>query len=75
MRRTRPLRSTAALLLVLSGALSTGLPSHHHEGAEPAEDEVRVVSTDHHSHGTELVEQDKRTPAGAPQIAVTALSE
>lgn len=65
----------AVLLLALSGALSTGLPSHHHGDATPADADVRAVSADHHAHGTQLVEQDERAPSGTPQIAVAPRSE
>lgn len=65
----------AVLLLALSGALSTGLPSHHHEDAAPADRDVQLVSADHHSHGTRLVDQDERTPSGTPQMAVVFRSD
>lgn len=75
MQRARSFRATAVFLLALSGALSTGLPSHHHEDAAPADTDVRLVSADHHSHGMQLVEQDERTPSGTPQMAAAFLSE
>lgn len=75
MRRARPFHATAVLLLALSGAMSTGLPSHHHQDAAPADTDVRLVSADHHSHGMQLVEQDERTPSGTPQMVAASVSE
>ena len=70
MRRARPFRSITSLgLLAFLGTLSTGLPSHHH--GDPADDGggARLVSADHHSHGTRLVDQDERAPSTTPQAA------
>lgn len=63
-----PLRSvTAVCLLTLFGVLGTGVPTHSHEA--PVQNEgLQLLSADHHGHGTELVEQDERTPSGGPQI-------
>jgi hypothetical protein len=74
MRHLTPIRSTtAALLVVLLGALGTGLPSHHHEGPAPAPGSTHhIVAPDHHSHGTQLVEQDERTPAGGLHLPALA---
>ena len=72
MRHARTSRSWTALsLVILSGVLSTGLPSHHHrEQADVSDDaETRLVAGDHHDHGTRLVEQDDRVPVGGPQMA------
>lgn len=56
--RTRPLfRLQALLLLALSGALSTGVPSHHHERPDTG---PTLVHADHHGHGTQLVDQGDR---------------
>lgn len=63
------------MLLALSGALSTGLPSHHHGDAGPGNAFVSVASADHHSHGTQLVEQDERTPSATLQMAVASRSD
>lgn len=62
---------TALCLLVLLGALGTGLPSHSHaDGEVPVERGSHVVAADHHSHGTQLVEQDERATSGGPQLAM-----
>lgn len=50
------------------GALSTGLPSHHHEDAGQGDADLRLVAADHHSHGTELLEQDDQAPSGSPGL-------
>jgi hypothetical protein len=69
MRPTRPVRTlTAACLLILMGVLSTGLPSHHHDDPGRAGAELRLVSSDHHSHGTQLVEQDDGAPSATPEL-------
>jgi hypothetical protein len=61
--------ATAASLLALLGALSTGLPSHHHGRAHEADASHGLLSADHHAHGSELVDQDERAPA-APILFV-----
>lgn len=72
MRLSGPVRSaTATVLLALFGVLGTGVPTHHHEAPAPAEGPL-LLSADHHSHGTELVEHDERTPSGGPQITAAA---
>lgn len=69
MRLSGPLRSvTATFLLALFGVLGTGVPSHHHEAPAPNEG-LELLAADHHSHGTELVEQKERAPSGGPHIA------
>lgn len=70
MRLPRPIRSgTALCLLSLLGALGTGLPSHAHPGSGPAsEGGSHILAADHHSHGTLIVEQDERAPAGPLQL-------
>jgi hypothetical protein len=57
MRARRTLRLQAALLVGLMTAVSSGLPSHHHYGAEvgPA-----LADAGHHGHGTQIVEQSDR---------------
>jgi hypothetical protein len=74
MRLPAPARSTtAAFLVALLGVLGTGLPSHHHEGPDPSPGSAQqLVAPDHHSHGTQLVEQDERTPAGPLQLPALA---
>lgn len=54
-------------------ALGTGLPSHHHQDPGPADADLQLVSADHHSHGTQLVEQDERAPSSTLQM-VTGIS-
>lgn len=56
-------------------ALSTGLPSHHHRDSGPADADLRLVSADHHSHGTKLVEQDERAPSGTLQMVTRVASD
>jgi hypothetical protein len=75
MRRTRPFHATALGLLALMGALSTGLPSHHHRDSGPADADLRLVSADHHSHGTQLVEQDERAPSNTLQMVTGIASD
>ena len=72
MRIPKPLHSATALcLLVLLGALGTGLPSHSHFAGEAGtERDSHAVTHDHHSHGTQLVDQDHRAPSGGLQVAV-----
>jgi len=56
--RTRPAFKRVALLLVgVTLALATGVPSHHHErpGAGPS-----LVDAGHHGHGTKLLDQASR---------------
>lgn len=74
MRSSGPLRSVTALcLLVLLGALGTGLPSHAHpRGNGLADPDSHIVDVDHHSHSTQLVDQDHRAPSGGQQVAVVA---
>lgn len=75
MRRSHALRSVTALcLLSLLGALGTGLPSHAHTGSDQQQVErgQHVSASDHHSHGTRLVEQDERAPSGGLLIAAIA---
>jgi len=71
MRLFRLVRSGTALCLVaLLGALGTGLPSHHHEGATAGADTASyLVAFDHHSHGTLLVEQNERAPSASVELA------
>ena len=56
MRRRSLLRLEALLALALLGAVTTGLPSHSHEGSET----VGIESPDHHGHGVQLVDQGPR---------------
>lgn len=66
-------RATALCLLALTGALGTGLPSHHHD-SPVAQDRTDVsIDADHHSHGSVLVEQSDRVPSSGPQLAVPAI--
>jgi len=67
--RPRPiLRLQALVLVALIGALTTGLPSHHHEGA----DHGPVVSdAGHHTHGVQIVDHAERL---ASQVISATLS-
>ncbi len=71
---SRQFRSvTASCLIALVCALSTGVPSHHHERPDDSHGTVHVIGPDHHSHGTILVEQAERVSSSPPQlIAVVA---
>jgi hypothetical protein len=60
----------ASCLLALLAALGTGLPSHHHHDTRAASGETWLISADHHTHATRLVEQDDRVPSGGLQGAV-----
>lgn len=59
----------ALCLFALLGVLATGLPSHHHLDTRAGDSETRLISADHHAHGTRLVEQDDRAPSGGLQAA------
>jgi hypothetical protein len=74
MRFPTAVRSTtAACLVALLGVLGTGLPSHHHEGPDPTPGSAHhLVAPDHHSHGTQLVEQDERAPGGTLRLPALA---
>ena len=76
IRAMRPgpiLRSAiASCLVVLLGALGTGLPSHHHEGPARHADGHHTVDANHHSHGTLLIEQDDRVQSAPPQLAMAS---
>jgi hypothetical protein len=62
--------ATALSLLALLGALGSGLPSHSHVDRQvPVGQDSHVVAADHHTHGTQLVEQDERAPSGCPRLA------
>ena len=62
-------RLQALLLLVLIGALASGLPSHHHESAEGGS---TLTDAGHHGHGVELAEQADRLVSQAVVIALPA---
>jgi hypothetical protein len=66
--RSRMAAVAAALILVLS----TGAPTHHHEGPAGEHGTV-VIGPDHHSHGTILVDQGDRVTSSGPEIAVPAV--
>ena len=77
MRRSPSQRLISGLLLLILGALGTGLPSHSHGVA--GENSPRLVAPDHHDHGVVLTEQTDRIPAGPTSLAVltetTALAD
>ncbi len=60
MRRSSAHRLLSCLLLLILGALGTGLPSHSH-GVSGA-DVIELVAPDHHGHGVVLTEQTDRLP-------------
>jgi hypothetical protein len=67
MRRTPLLRLQALLLLALTGALASGVPSHHHERPD---DGPEFVDAGHHGHGTQLVEQGDRQTSELVAVAL-----
>ena len=70
MRRSSSHRLLSCLLLLILGALGTGLPSHSHGVA--GDDHVELVAPDHHGHGVILTEQTDRIPTVAVQLAMPA---
>jgi hypothetical protein len=60
----------SGLLLLLLGALGTGLPTHSHGIDEGDLDEL--VAPDHHDHGVVLTDQSERIPTLADAFAVGA---
>ncbi len=70
MRRSSAHRLLSCLLLLILGALGTGLASHSHEVA--GEDAIELVPPDHHGHGVVLTEQTDRLPTVAVAHAVPA---
>jgi len=77
MRRSPSQRLLSGLLLLILGALGTGLPSHSHRLA--GDDSHQLVASEHHDHGVVLTEQTDRIPSGPPSLAVltetTALAD
>ncbi len=77
MRRSPSQRLLSGLLLLILGALGTGLPSHSHRVA--GDDSYRLVAPEHHDHGVVLTEQGDRMPTGPPSLALltetTALAD
>ena len=70
MRRSSSIRFLSCLLLLILGALATGLPSHSHR--VPGDDFVELVAPDHHGHGVILTEQTDRVPTIAVLYPVPA---
>ena len=70
MRRSPSQRLLSGLLLLILGALGTGLPSHSHRVA--GDDSQQLVASEHHDHGVVLTEQTDRIPAGPTSLAVPA---
>ena len=66
MRRRSLLRPVALLALAQLGAVTTGLPSHSHDGSET----VGIESPDHHGHGVQLVDQGPRVAGGVVAFIV-----
>ena len=70
MRRSPSQRLLSGLLLLILGALGTGLPSHSHRLA--GDDSYQLVAPEHHDHGVVLTEQTDRMPTGPTSLAVLA---
>ena len=70
MRRSPFQRLLASLLLLILGALGTGLPSHSHRVANDASQQL--VAPEHHDHVVVLTEQTDRIPAGPTLLTVLA---
>ncbi len=70
MRRSSSERLLSCLLLLILGALGTGLPSHSHRVA--GDDVLELVAPDHHGHGVILTEQTDRIPTVAGSYALPA---
>ncbi len=70
MRRSPSQRLLSGLLLLILGALGTGLPSHSHRVA--GDDRQQLVAPEHHDHGVVLTEQTDRMPTGPTSLAVLA---
>ena len=68
MRRSRFHKVMSGLLLVLLGALGTGLPTHGH-GIDDG-DVAELVAPDHHGHSVILTEQSDRLPTMPGTFAV-----
>ena len=70
MRRSSSHRLLSSLLLLILGALGTGLPSHSH--GPSGEGVIELVAPDHHGHGVILTEQTDRIPTVAVPHAMPA---
>ena len=70
MRRSPSQRLLSGLLLLILGALGTGLPSHSHRVA--GDDSDQLVAPEHHDHGVVLTEQTDRMPTVAVPHAMPA---
>lgn len=70
--RSRPLLRTQALVLaLLTGALASGLPSHHHDD----EHAPVLANADHHGHSVLVVEQAERLKATTVGVALPSAVE
>ena len=58
----------SGLLLLILGALGTGLPSHSHRMDDA--DFVELVAPDHHGHAVVLTDQSDRIPTMVGTLAV-----
>jgi hypothetical protein len=61
---------TAAWLMVLLGALQTGLPSHDHPVDPAGAAAGYVLRADHHTHGVLLIEQAERLQSAPVELAL-----
>lgn len=70
MRHSSFHKLLSCLLLLILGALGTGLPSHSH--GVSVDDVIELVAPDHHGHGVILTEQTDRIPTVAVPHAMPA---
>lgn len=70
MRRAPSNRIVPGALLLILGALSSGLPSHHHGG--DLDEGPRIEAADHHGHGVILTEQTGQLPSAPVATATPA---
>jgi hypothetical protein len=69
MRSSVPYRVATLALMLLLGATSTGMPSHHHDTGR---DGPVVVDANHHGHGVLLVDTSERVVTQAVVVALPA---
>lgn len=57
------------------GALSTGLPTHHHDRSDRvSRPDVVAIGADRHAHGSVLVEQGDKLRTDTPPLAVASFA-
>ena len=72
MHRSSSYRFASGVLVLLLGALATGLPSHAHVVAGDEEDVLAPV--DHHGHGVVVAEQGDRIPSVHVGVSLSTAS-